>query len=164
MASTAAFIASVVLLYVYLRRRIEDWLALGAVLPLLFMGTAYEDLLTPFQIGYFGSMAFGLGALLAIERRDDRGDAGACLLLVASLSFSSLGIAFAIGAAVAIGSTAGPARRSYVVAVPVLLYALWYAGWGHEARASEFSASGTSRQAPRSCWMASRPASPRCSG
>ena len=32
------------------------------------MGTAYEDLLTAFQINYFGSVAFGIGALLAIER------------------------------------------------------------------------------------------------
>jgi hypothetical protein len=39
-ASTAAFIAGVVLLYEYLRRRIEAWLALGAVLLLLFMGAA----------------------------------------------------------------------------------------------------------------------------
>ena len=68
-ASTTCFLASVVLLFVYLRARVGDWLALAGVLPILFMGTAYEDLLNVFQICYFGSMAFGLGALLAFERR-----------------------------------------------------------------------------------------------
>ena len=70
-----SFLASVALLYVYVRRRVGDWVALAAVLPILVMGTAYEDLLSAFQIGYFASMAFGIGALLAIERADGRGDA-----------------------------------------------------------------------------------------
>ena len=153
-ASTAAFIAGVVLLYEYLRRRIEDWLALAAVLLLLFMGAAYEDLLTPFQIGYFGSMAFGLGALLALERRDDASDAGACLLLVASLSFSSLGIPFAIGAAVAIALTA--ARRGAPTSSPSRCCSTRSGTPAGATRLATSSASGTSRQAPHSCWMASR--------
>ncbi len=81
--ATASFLASVALLYVYVRRRVGDWVALAAVLPILVMGSAYEDLLSAFQIGYFGSMAFGIGALLVIERADGRGDAFACVLLVA---------------------------------------------------------------------------------
>ena len=43
--STASFLASVVLLFVYLRRRVGEWLALAGVLPVLFMGTAWEVLL-----------------------------------------------------------------------------------------------------------------------
>jgi len=35
---------------------------------LLFMGTAYQDLLWPFQISYLGSVAGGLGALALLER------------------------------------------------------------------------------------------------
>ena len=38
-AATAAFLASVALLFVYLRRRVGDWVALAAVLPILFMGS-----------------------------------------------------------------------------------------------------------------------------
>ena len=81
--ATGSFLASVALLYVYVRRRVGDWVALAAVLPILVMGSAYEDLLSAFQIGYFASMAFGIGALLVIERDDGRGDAFACALLVA---------------------------------------------------------------------------------
>jgi hypothetical protein len=126
----AAFLASVVLLFVYVRRRVGDWVALAAVLPILVMGTAYEDLLSAFQIGYFGSMAFGLGALLAIERADRRGDVTACALLVASLAFAEIALAFAAGVAVAIALQRGPVRRGWVVAVPLLLYAAWYPTFG----------------------------------
>jgi hypothetical protein len=140
-AGTVTFLASAALLYVYVRRRVGDWVALAAVLPILVMGTAYEDLLSAFQIGYFASMAFGIGALLAIERRDARGDALACALLVASLAFSEIALAFTAGVVVAIALQRGPERRAWVVAVPILLYGAWYAtfGTGPHLGPSEFS-------------------------
>jgi hypothetical protein len=125
-----AFLASAVLLFVYMRRRVGDWVALAGVLPILFMGSAYEDLLSAFQIGYFGSMAFGIGALLAIERGDRRGDVTACAALVASLAFAEIALAFAAGIAVAIALQRGPVRRLWVPALPALLYALWYPTFG----------------------------------
>ena len=73
--STASFLASVMLLFLYLRRRVGDWLALAGVLPLLFMGTASEVLLWPFEMSFTASMATGIGALLALERGDGRRDA-----------------------------------------------------------------------------------------
>jgi hypothetical protein len=128
--AVVAFLASVVLLFIYLRRRVGDWVALAAVLPVLVMGSAYEDLLSAFQVGYFGSMAFGIAALLALERRDERGDAIACAALVASLAFSEIALAFAAGVAVAIALQRGPWRRAWVPAVPLLLYAVWYPTFG----------------------------------
>jgi hypothetical protein len=129
-AAIIAFLASAVLLFVYVRRRVGDWVALAAVLPILFMGSAYEDLLTPFQIGYFGSVAFGIAALLAIEHSDSRGDLIACAALVASLAFAEIALAFAAGVAVAIALQRGSLRRLWVPAVPVLIYALWYPTFG----------------------------------
>jgi hypothetical protein len=133
LVATATFIASAILLFAYLSPRVGGWLALAATVLILFIGAAYEDLLTPFQVGYFGSMAFGLGALLALERRDRTGDAWACALLVLSLTFSELAVPFIIGIALAIVLDRGPWRRGYVVAVPLILYAIWYLGWGHTA-------------------------------
>ena len=130
-ASTSLFLASVVLLFVYVRARVGEWLALAAVLPILFMGTAYEDLLNVFQICYFGSMAFGLGALLAFERGDTRGDVLACLLLLASLAFAEIAFAFAAACVVTIALGRWPWRRAWVVAAPLVVYLGWYAGWGH---------------------------------
>ena len=130
-ASTSAFLLSVVLVYVYIRRRVGDWLALAGLLPILFLGAASTDLLVPFEIVSFGAVAAGLGALLVIEREDKRGDALGCALLVLGFTFSELALSFVLGTAVAIAQARGPLRRAYVVLVPLLLYALWYAGWGH---------------------------------
>jgi hypothetical protein len=130
-ASTSVFLLSVALLFVYMRRRVGDWLALAGVTPILFLGAAASDLLAPFQIFFFGAMACGLGALLAIEGGGSRGDALACALLSVSFTFSELALPFVLGVALAIMLDRGPARRAYVVAVPLLLYAAWYAGWGH---------------------------------
>jgi hypothetical protein len=129
--STATFLLSAALLFVYIRRRVGEWLALAAVLPILFLGAAGRDLLWSFQIFFFGAMACGLGALLVLERPNRNADPIACGLLFLSFTFSELALPFVLGAAVLIVQDRGPWRRAYVVAVPVLLYAVWYAGWGH---------------------------------
>jgi hypothetical protein len=136
--STALFVLSVALLFVWVRRRVGDWLALAGCVLILFLGAAWEDLLWPFQIGFFGSMSCGIGALLALERETKRGDALACALLVGAVSFSSLGISFVAGAAAAlavarIAQRRLPTERLYLVVVPAALFALWWLGWGREA-------------------------------
>ncbi len=126
-------IAVFVLLFAYLRRRVGAWLALAGVLPLLFFGPAWDSILWPFQIAFMGSMAAGLGALLALDREDRPGDLAACALLTVSVTFSSLWLPFAIGIAVSLLTGRDALRRAYVVAVPAVLYGLWWLGWGHEA-------------------------------
>jgi len=134
--STALFLLSAALLFVYLRRRVGDWPALAATAVVLFLGAAWEDLLWSFQMTYFGSVAAGLGALLALEREDRRGEAVACALLVVSVLFSSLGLSFAIGAAVHVLLLSERRRRLYVFLVPLAVYGLWWLGWGHTAESS----------------------------
>jgi hypothetical protein len=129
--STASFLLSVVLLFVYLRRRVGEWLALAGVLPVLFLGSGNQDLLSPFQIFFTGAMASGIGALLALERSRGPNDLLACALLTISFTFSELALPFVLGVAVAIALDRGPLRRAYVVLVPLVFYAAWYAGWGH---------------------------------
>lgn len=130
-AAVTLFIASVSMLFVYLRRRLGDWVALAAVLPVLVMGTAYEDLLGSFQMSYTGSLALGIGALLAIERDDRRGDLLTCLLLIASLAFAEIALGITAAVIVAIALQGGPLRRAWVPAIPILLYIAWYAGFGN---------------------------------
>jgi hypothetical protein len=134
--STVLLLLSAALLFVYLRRRVGDWPALAATAIVLFLGAAWEDLLWPFQMTYFGSVAAGLGALLALEREDRRGEAVACALLVVSVLFGSLGISFAIGAAVHVLLGSERRRRLYVFLVPLAVYALWWLGWGHMAESA----------------------------
>jgi hypothetical protein len=122
------------LLFAFLRVRVGGWLAFAAVLPVLFLGAASEDLLWAFQMGFFGSVAAGLGMLLALERRDSRGDLVASVLVVVALCFSSVGIPFAIAAVVDV--LVGPAPRRRRLLVPgagICAYLIWQVGWGHTA-------------------------------
>lgn len=132
---TGGLLVTDYLLFVYLRRRVDAWLALFGALLILFLGPAWELLLWPFEISLLGSVLFGLAMLLVLERDDRRGDFIACLFLTLSLGFSSLGIPFAVAAFVAI--VLSPRERwpgrAFVFVIPVLLYAVWYLGWGHEA-------------------------------
>ena len=134
--SVLTFLTSVALMFVYVRRRVGGWIAFAAALPILVLGPAWDDILWPFQTGFFASMSAGLGALLLLEREDRRGDIAACALFVVSLSFSSLGLPFAVGAAVQVGWAGDRRRRAWVAAIPLGLYALWWLGWGHEADTS----------------------------
>lgn len=131
----AFLLASAVLAFVYVRRRAGAWPALIAAVLLLFLGPAWQVLLWPFEIGFVGSVLFGVAMLLALERGDRRGDVLACVSLALAIGFSSLGVAFALGAAVDVFQRrrARGLRRAWVAAVPLLLYLAWYGGWGHQA-------------------------------
>jgi hypothetical protein len=121
--------------FVYVRRRLGPWPALFMTTLLLFLGPAWQDFLWPFQIGFAGSAFCGLAAVLALENEDRRWDLAAAGLLALAVGFSSLGLPFAVAAAVQIllRRREQGLRRLYVVTVPLLLYGAWYLGWGHEA-------------------------------
>jgi hypothetical protein len=133
LVAIALFILSVVMLFLYGRRRMGEWLALASVLPILFLGPSWDDLLFAFQLALFGSVACGIGAFLALDREDRTGDLVAMALLILALLFFDLGIPFVAGATVLIAFSPDRWRRSYVVLVPTALWLLWYAGWGHAA-------------------------------
>lgn len=123
------------LLFVYVRRRVGDWMALFAAVLVLCLGPAWEVLLWPFEITFIGPLLFGIAMLLALERGDRRGDVAACALLVLAIASSGLGICFIPAAAVVVaqGRRETWLGRSYIFLVPAVLYALWWLGWGHEA-------------------------------
>lgn len=127
--------ATAALLFVYVRRRVGDWPALFAALIVLTLGPAWEVLLWPFEITFIAPILFGLAMLLALEREERRWDLAACAFLILAVGSSGLGISFIAGAVVAIlvGPREAWFRRAYVVVVPLLLYAAWWLGWGHDA-------------------------------
>jgi hypothetical protein len=132
---TIGLLVTAVLFFIYVRRRVGPWPALFATTLILFLGPAWETLFWPFEICFIGSVLFGISMLLALERNDRLGDVAACICLVVAIGFSSLGLVFAAGALVAIfqGPRRLAASRICVLVVPVVLYAVWYLGWGHEA-------------------------------
>ncbi|MSO42442.1 MAG: hypothetical protein EXQ70_11220 [Solirubrobacterales bacterium] len=132
LASTLIFLASAVLLFAYARRRVGDWLALYGTSVILFFGASWIDLLSPFQMAFSGAIAAGIGALLALDREDRTGDRLACALLILSLSFSEVGLAFCAGALVEAALGRHPRRRrAYLALLPLGLWVIWWLGWGH---------------------------------
>ncbi len=132
LVAIALFLLCAVLVFVYMRRRVGDWLALGGALLLLFMGAAYEDLLWEFQMCFFGSIAGGLGALLALDRENRRRDILASVLLVVATAFSTLGVPFVLAAGTKVAIGPSPRlRRWFVPVLPLALYAIWWLTSGH---------------------------------
>jgi len=132
---TAMLLATAVLVYLYARKRIGEWPALIAATLLLFLGPSWSVLLWPFEIVIVGSVLTGVAALLLLERDDRRGDLWACLLLALAVGFSGIGLSFAVAAVVDVllRRRERGLARAWIPLVPLLLFAAWYLGWGHEA-------------------------------
>jgi len=119
--------ANVVLVFELVRRRSGEVAGMGAAALLLFLGAGWENLLWAFQITFVGSVACGLGALLALELPRTRATLSiAVALTAASLMFSGIGIALAV--AVGVHLAASPERRREVLWLVPLAAAvlIWY--------------------------------------
>jgi hypothetical protein len=118
------------LIFFYVRRRLGDWIAVGLALVLVLMGASAYDIIWPFQIGFLGSMAAGLAALLCLDRRTFRGDVLACFFTAVSLSSSSQGLFFLLAIAIDWAFHDERLRRIWVPGIPAVLYGLWYLKYG----------------------------------
>jgi hypothetical protein len=137
--STAMLLLGDWFLFILIRRRLGPWPALFATVPVVFMGTAFEDLFWFSSITFLGSLTCGLGMLVALDRRDKVGDRLVLAWLLGTMLFSSVWVAFAAGMVVDIALSRAERdwrRRAYVVVVPTVLWALWWLKWGHEAESA----------------------------
>jgi hypothetical protein len=146
-----------------LRAGADVWVATAAATVLGFLGAGAEDLAWGFQIGFVGSVMFGLLALDVLDRPPDQPVRGtkraaplvlASLALLASLMCSTIGDAMVVGAAV-LGFARLPWRRALaVLVVPVVAYVAWFAGVGRLGLAahSDRFTPGTFSSLPRFMW------------
>jgi hypothetical protein len=130
LVNIAALCACAGLVFELARRRVGPLTALAPCVLLLFLGFAREVLLWPFDMHTLVSLAFGLGALLVLERGDRRGDILACVLITLSIATIEVGIAILVGIAVSIMLRPGRLRRAWVFLAPAALYAAWWI-WAH---------------------------------
>ena len=121
-----AGVALVAVLFFCLAQRRVGWIALAPTFVLLFFGSSWEVTLTPLGIPIVWAVAAGIGALIALERGDGRGDLGACALLLVALATFSLGLAFLAASAVAIVIGRDRWRRSWIVLIPLAVYSAWW--------------------------------------
>ncbi len=117
------------LVFIYVRRRAGGLAALLGGCLILFFGPGWDDVLWPFQIAWMISVATGIGALLMLERGDRRGDIAACLLVGCTLASSGVGIAITAGIAVELLVRPDRRRRAWVIALPLVLFAIWWIGY-----------------------------------
>ncbi len=122
----AGVMACVGLFFALARRRVGPLVALVPCLSLLFLGYAWESFLWAFDLHTIYALALGLGALLALQRGDRKGDVAACCLLVLSIALIELGLAFAVGIAVSVLLRPDRWRRAWIFLVPVALYGGWW--------------------------------------
>jgi hypothetical protein len=131
-----AVFVSVILLFVLMRRRVRPLAALIPCVLLLFFGYGEGSFLWPFNIHTIGALAFGLGALLTLERNDRRGDVATCVLLVLAVATVEVGLAFCVGVAVSVLRRDDRWRRAWIFAIPLVLFAVWWL-WARKFGQSE---------------------------
>jgi hypothetical protein len=135
--------ASAVLLFELVRRRAGDLVGIGCALLLLVLGAGWEDLLWAFQIAFVGSVACGLGMMLALEGSSAARNSAsthhkltAVALLAASLMFSGIGLFFGVVAGARLLLTPGR-RREMLWFIPVVVaFAAWYLAYGRHGTAT----------------------------
>jgi len=120
----------VVLIYALAARRAGRWIALIPAFLLLLLGAGYEDLLWAFQIGFVGSLAAGLGALLCLEQNSRRSDIAAAALVSVSLGSASVGLAVTVAIFAYLVAIRSPWRRLWIALGPLAIYVLWYLHFG----------------------------------
>ncbi|MEZ5076266.1 MAG: hypothetical protein R2725_02365 [Solirubrobacterales bacterium] len=113
------------LLFVWVRRRLGGFAALGPCVLMLFFGADYFHIITGNGWGLLLAISCGVGAFLAIERGDRRGDAIACGLLCLGVATYSVALGFLAGAALWL-VLGRQRRRLWVVAIPAALYLVWW--------------------------------------
>ena len=111
--------------YLLLRPRTGRLVATTACVPMLLLGSGSENLFWAFQTGFVGSVAFGLLALVLLERSGRRSLVAAAGLLLASLMSSGMGLFFLFAAAVR--TVLDPEIRRRVIATipPAVAYGIW---------------------------------------
>ncbi len=121
---------AVVAVYVLLARRHTRLIALAMAVPLLVLGSGYGNLFWAFQIGFVGSTAAGVWALVALESPGRRNGALGSVLLLVSLASSGMGLFFLAAAAVRLVAEARLRERIPSLALPTGSYILWYLAFG----------------------------------
>jgi len=128
---------NVVLVFELVRRRNGDVVGLGAAALLLFLGAGWENLLWAFQMTFVGSVACGLGALLAMELPRSRTSLTVmAALAAASVMFSGIGLFFVVAAAVRLSVQAARRRDLVWLAPLVVAVAAWYLVFGRSGAAT----------------------------
>ena len=129
-------------LFLYLRRRVGDWAALIGTVMVLFLGAAFEILLYSFAMNFTGAIAVGIGALVALDRDDRKGDIAASFLLLVGVFFSMVIVPFIVAVAAEWALNPRDRRgRIFVPGVSLGVLMVWWLVWGQNSDESTVAVS-----------------------
>jgi hypothetical protein len=109
----AFHVAAAAGLLVLLGRHLPPAGAIAATTVFLFLGSGFDNLLWAFQMGFVGSVALGLWALVSADR-----PWSAAILLTLAIAMSSVGLFFVVPVAIVI-------RRRTWLLLPIGIYLAW---------------------------------------
>jgi hypothetical protein len=130
MAGLLVHVAVATMVYRYARQRIGEIGGLASGSALLLLGSGWQNILWPFQLGFMGSIAAGIGAWLFVDRDKRVADLMASCLVLLSLSCSGLGIAVLVGTGAFLVSSRKVERVVRVCVAPAVIYGIWYIKYG----------------------------------
>jgi hypothetical protein len=132
----AALGAAHLLWRLMLRHNVDPWFATLLAASFMVLGVGWQDLIWAFQIGFVGSLAFGLLAIDAIEREKRYIPA---LWGLGAVMCSGLGVPMVIAAAL-VALAHRRVRVALVAAlVPGAAFAIWWVAIGHSSSPTVFT-------------------------
>jgi hypothetical protein len=141
-----------------LREHVDPWVATVMALLMALLGSAAEDLTWAFQIGFLGSMCFGLIALELLEprRRSVLNSALASLAALAALMCSDIGVAMLGAFALLALARRGWLQAGGIVGPPALAFVVWFVLIGRSGIAGDHMSTSIVLGIPRFVWDDSR--------
>lgn len=135
-----AHVGICVLIWVLMRRAgASPWATTGGVVLAAVCGGGAENLEWDFQIGFVGSVFFGLLAILLIdtERLSRMRIAWIWVVLVLGLMCSGIGVPMVVAAAVFAALRQTWRSGLITLSVPAVVFVLWYLAYGHTGTAAD---------------------------
>ncbi len=120
------------LVFVLVDERLGPVAGLAAAAVVVFLGPAWEALLFFASISHLGALTLGVAALLVLESDTPERNVAACVLLVCAILLFTLAIPFLVGAGIVVLLVRRRLRQLWIPAVPAVLFALWWAFYGHK--------------------------------
>ena len=130
LTTIAVHLVTVTCLFVLLRQAIGTVAAVLPAVLVLFLGSANDVLIGSHGLPFTISVATGLAAWLALQRGRLGFDVAACTLLTVGIASDGTALPFVFGALAMIAVGGDLRQRLWVVAVPLVLYGLWWLGYG----------------------------------
>jgi hypothetical protein len=139
---------------VMVRAGVAPWIATVAASAFAMFGTGYFNIVYPFQIGFDGSLVFGLAQLLAADHKGalDRHDWIGLGCGLAGLMCSGVGVSMTVAVGVAVLIRRGWRLALFHTAPLAAIYLIWFAVIGRTGDLRHSTPSEVIRSAGHYAW------------